>query len=492
ATGKLRADDLEAATAEVGSLPVPDASKTLEPWIFQDVPDPEEEDRLMTERELGYEKPSLIERMGRKSKTISEAFRLRHGHHSSERPPSGSHPGHSPVGVGGHEDHSTAGHAADGVEPSTPSQPISPSQPSSGVDGSQFDHRISAASNAPALLHPNSQVAQDAQERHTDEDEEMFLHESGNGEYPPAPKTSASFSSAASELNVDAMVAIKTPATSALQRRGRFIRNRLQRDGDGGGLNRRRTLPSNPAFVSPAFRSVPRWLRIRGRTLAVALIVATSVLSVANLLIGIVTLVVPSDSATCDASSSSSTTTVAAAAVSATATVVASSGVASNPFTQMIAHGNFDVSATNGGGGQSAAATETVAATTTTTTAAGGSPLATTTVTTAAAGEPPASPAQPTTSPAAAEPAATEAITVDATATVGGDGGSGGGGGGIGVTVAVPGVTTLATTVQVPAAAAAAVATATATATSPGGVLSVVLEQAWGAVASAVAALGLD
>jgi hypothetical protein len=54
---------------------------------------------------------------------------------------------------------------------------------------------------------------------------------------------------------------------------------------DPSDMSRQVTLPSHPAFIAPAFRSVPRWLRIKGWVLALWLMGITSVLSVVNIVL---------------------------------------------------------------------------------------------------------------------------------------------------------------------------------------------------------------
>ncbi|KAI8925618.1 hypothetical protein BC831DRAFT_263070 [Entophlyctis helioformis] len=53
-----------------------------------------------------------------------------------------------------------------------------------------------------------------------------------------------------------------------------------------GGLGRMRTLPSHPQFRSPAFRSVPYWFPLRGRDVAWIILVATTLVTCANIIIG--------------------------------------------------------------------------------------------------------------------------------------------------------------------------------------------------------------
>ncbi|KAI9101277.1 hypothetical protein DFS34DRAFT_464392 [Phlyctochytrium arcticum] len=56
---------------------------------------------------------------------------------------------------------------------------------------------------------------------------------------------------------------------------------------DGADLIRKNTLPIHPQYVSPTFRSIPTWFPVRGRVVAWALLIITSAVSVANIIVAI-------------------------------------------------------------------------------------------------------------------------------------------------------------------------------------------------------------
>ena len=57
--------------------------------------------------------------------------------------------------------------------------------------------------------------------------------------------------------------------------------NSMNRSGDR--LGRLKTLPTHPNFKSPAFRSVPKWMPIRGYHMAWIVLIVTSIVAIANL-----------------------------------------------------------------------------------------------------------------------------------------------------------------------------------------------------------------
>ncbi|KAJ3291476.1 hypothetical protein HDU76_007266, partial [Blyttiomyces sp. JEL0837] len=53
-------------------------------------------------------------------------------------------------------------------------------------------------------------------------------------------------------------------------------------------LNRSATLPTHPAFVAPAFRSVPRWVPIKGWKLALGLMILTILVCIGNIVANVI------------------------------------------------------------------------------------------------------------------------------------------------------------------------------------------------------------
>ncbi|KAJ3213861.1 hypothetical protein HDU67_002362 [Dinochytrium kinnereticum] len=58
-------------------------------------------------------------------------------------------------------------------------------------------------------------------------------------------------------------------------------------------LLRRRSLPTHPDFVSKAFRSIPRWVPVRAKVVAIFCIVVTSMASLSNLVYNLITVIEP-------------------------------------------------------------------------------------------------------------------------------------------------------------------------------------------------------
>lgn len=73
-----------------------------------------------------------------------------------------------------------------------------------------------------------------------------------------------------------------------------FSRNRHSTDGSvnslsvnaTGGLERLKTLQTHPNFRSPAFRSVPKWMPIRGYEMAWIVLIITTIVTIGNIVIG--------------------------------------------------------------------------------------------------------------------------------------------------------------------------------------------------------------
>ncbi|KAJ3089018.1 hypothetical protein HK102_007407 [Quaeritorhiza haematococci] len=70
------------------------------------------------------------------------------------------------------------------------------------------------------------------------------------------------------------------------------LRRSISRGGGSDRDPRRQSLPTHPDFVSPAFRSIPRWWKVKGRTVALWCIAITSLTSVANIGYNVVQLLV--------------------------------------------------------------------------------------------------------------------------------------------------------------------------------------------------------
>ncbi|KAI9349865.1 hypothetical protein DFJ73DRAFT_659666 [Zopfochytrium polystomum] len=271
------------------TLSIAGASEELEPWIFQDVPDPEEEDRV---REAAHRSRlsdfesygTIMDRFTRRSKTVGNSLMDRIGRSGGASPTRFRTRSRSRSPRRSNED----AHGSDPADVHL--QPMAPA-PSHAM--------LSPESAAASALSPSTHLPAPARSSPNSESHPT------NSTPSPQPPTE------------------DRPSPVNLQRRARLNRNQRAYTAPvaGANLSRGRTLPSNPAFVSPAFRSVPRWLGIRGRTLAVILIFVTSLLSVVNIGISIAFSFI-SQSSTCPPETAAPTTGSSPTDLNATSSAV--------------------------------------------------------------------------------------------------------------------------------------------------------------------------
>ncbi|KAJ3089061.1 hypothetical protein HK102_007302 [Quaeritorhiza haematococci] len=77
------------------------------------------------------------------------------------------------------------------------------------------------------------------------------------------------------------------PSTSSTIARVIGMRDNQAIDEDPGygDMYRKHTLPTHPAFISPAFRSIPRWVPVRPKTIALVCLAFTCLITVGNLVL---------------------------------------------------------------------------------------------------------------------------------------------------------------------------------------------------------------